>query len=208
MAPEVANSLRSLIDSRNTGGDVSDTGLTFAASRPFFEGGENIEVTTHNLDRFVICCREFYMHGQVASKMDAFERGFRKWGSLGGQTPAQLALRVTGEKVSDWKAFQSAATYGGCNARTPAVRWFWEVFWGRSEAAKKQLLLFVTGNDAVPVGGLGLAGIRIDATTNVRNLPFAHVCSKSLSLPLYSSKADLRDKLMIALENPIGFGAA
>jgi hypothetical protein len=208
MAPEQAESLRGLQQLRDDGGDVSEAGLTFVSDKPVFEGGEDIEVTNENFDDYVSWFVHHYLYGRVASKIDAFERGFRKCGDFRGLTPEQLVLRVSGETVYNWVEWRNAATYNDCSRDTDVVRWFWEMFEELSEPDKRNLLLFATGNDGVPVGGLKEAAIRIQLTDRVDRLPFVHVCSKLIDLPRYGSKEELRHKLMIAIENPVGFGAA
>lgn len=76
-----------------------------------------------------------------------------------------------------------------------------------SDELKKKFLLFATGSDRVPVGGMGEMTFKITKVTNKPdNLPEAHTCFNQLVLPLYENEDLLRQKLIIAISNAEGFG--
>jgi hypothetical protein len=208
LAPQVAASLEQLFESREHGDDVADAGLTFAAGAPFFPGGEDVDVTNDNLEQYVQGCMEYYLHGQFAPFIDLLVSGFRRFCPLRlcePFDPSQLALRVEGQKHYDWTAFQNAAKYR-LDDVYPCVGWFWEVFTEFSEDEKMHLLQFVTGHAGIPPGGFASAPIRINVNHRVDLLPTAHVCFRTLELPNYPSKEELRAKLRISIQYPTGFG--
>jgi ubiquitin-protein ligase E3 A len=68
-------------------------------------------------------------------------------------------------------------------------------------------LIFVTGSDRVPIGGLNKMNLTIERMCpDSNNLPTSHTCSDVLLLPDYSSKAKLKSKLELALKYNKGFG--
>ncbi|CDJ49815.1 hypothetical protein EBH_0028800 [Eimeria brunetti] len=83
-------------------------------------------------------------------------------------------------------------------------------------AHKAAFLQFVTGTSRVPIGGFkNLIGMRgpqkfsIQKAYGEDRLPSAHTCFNQLDLPAYSSKAVLREKLLLAItEGREGFGFA
>nr|CAG5987078.1 unnamed protein product [Menidia menidia] len=94
----------------------------------------------------------------------------------------------------------------------PNILRFWEVFNKLEEEKKKDFLWFLTGFRRVPI--LGMAEVRM--TVRLQGVltgspdehrPEALTCYSYLELPLYSSKAVMRKKLMEALDPERGFRA-
>lgn len=84
---------------------------------------------------------------------------------------------------------------------------FWEVLESLSDELKKKFLLFTTGSDRVPVGGMGEMTFKITRISNKpENLPEAHTCFNQLVLPQYETQDILKEKLIIAISNAEGFG--
>ena len=73
---------------------------------------------------------------------------------------------------------------------------------------QKRFLLFSTGSDRVPVGGMQEMTFKITASPQLTktNLPQAHTCFNQLILPKYNDKELMRQKLIIAISNAEGFG--
>uniref|UniRef100_A0A8C6YV81 HECT-type E3 ubiquitin transferase n=1 Tax=Nothoprocta perdicaria TaxID=30464 RepID=A0A8C6YV81_NOTPE len=75
-----------------------------------------------------------------------------------------------------------------------------------------RLLQFVTGTSRVPMNGFaelygsnGPQLFTIEQWGSPDKLPRAHTCFNRLDLPLYESFEDLREKLLMAVENAQGF---
>lgn len=84
---------------------------------------------------------------------------------------------------------------------------FWDIISKLSEELKKKFLLFATGSDRIPVGGISEMSFKITRLPHkADNLPEAHTCFNQLVLPRYESKAVLKEKLTIAILNAEGFG--
>lgn len=102
-----------------------------------------------------------------------------------------------------------AARYedGGYDAKSPVVKWFWEVLHELSDEDKKKFLTFCTGSDRVPIKGLGALTLVISKNgTDSTRLPTAHTCFNHLLLPQYSDKETLRKMLTLAITHSHGFG--
>lgn len=84
---------------------------------------------------------------------------------------------------------------------------FWNVVESLSDDQKRKFLLFVTGSDRVPVGGMGDMNFKITRGPNRSDyLPEAHTCFNQLVLPQYSDHYRLKEKLVTAILNSEGFG--
>jgi alpha-tubulin suppressor-like RCC1 family protein len=105
------------------------------------------------------------------------------------------------------------------------IHWLWEVLSDMPLVTFRKFLMFVTGSDRTPVGGLQNLRIIIQSTRPVGDvaatatataaaaevgseaLPASHTCFNTLDLPVtYASKEQLRAKLLKALEHATGFG--
>ena len=72
---------------------------------------------------------------------------------------------------------------------------------------KRHFLMFTTGSDRAPVGGLGTLTLCIQrAGPDTDRLPTSHTCFDTLLLPEYSNKQKMADRLMHAITNAEGFG--
>ena len=82
-----------------------------------------------------------------------------------------------------------------------------QVLDGFTPEEKRALLLFATGCDRAPIGGLEkLKFILQRSGPDSMALPTAHTCFNLLSMPAYASRGKLRDRLTIAIHNAQGFG--
>lgn len=72
---------------------------------------------------------------------------------------------------------------------------------------KKKFLFFATGSDRAPVNGLGSMTFHITKHgIDSDQLPSAHTCFNHLLLPPYATKAKMKEKLVVAINNSEGFG--
>jgi ubiquitin-protein ligase E3 A len=120
----------------------------------------------------------------------------------------ELEQLVCGQRNYDWTGLKKGCKYdGGFHENHHTVLYFWEVFDEMNESQRKTFLEFVSGSDRCPVGGL--ERLKMTLTKNgpdSNRLPSAHTCFNVLLLPEYSSKSFLKERMMKALENSMGFG--
>jgi len=90
------------------------------------------------------------------------------------------------------------------------IHWLWDVLSELPTISLRRFLMFVTGSDRVPVGGLENVHMVVQSTrphSGDDALPASHTCFNILDLPAtYASKDQLRARLMLALEHATGFG--
>ena len=123
-------------------------------------------------------------------------------------TPLELRLLVEGEHELDFGALAGGAAYeGGYHAAHPTITSFWRVAQALEAADKRRLLLFVTGSNQGPIGGLGRLEFKVQRMCpDTEGLPTASTCFNLLLLPEYSSEEKLRRKVLQAIRECSGFG--
>jgi hypothetical protein len=86
------------------------------------------------------------------------------------------------------------------------IKEFWKVVKSLDEEEKKKFLFFVTGSDRAPIRGLGSMEFIIMKNGEPNSIPTSHTCFSHLLLPKYESVEQLREKLLLAINNSRGFG--
>lgn len=78
----------------------------------------------------------------------------------------------------DTHALQKATRYdGGYHEKHAYIQAFWRIVHAWSDEQKRKFLLFVTGTDRVPLGGMGQVGLIIQRNgPNTDRLPTAATC--------------------------------
>jgi alpha-tubulin suppressor-like RCC1 family protein len=197
-------------DEKDTSLSVSDSLVKVIELKP---GGANIAVTRDNRHEYVQLYVDNVLHQSVREQANGFAQGF-----LGicngvalqklGFTARDLEWIICGEQDLDFTALEKSARYEGYTSDSRTVKWFWDIINNElTPAQQKALLIFVTGSDRSPLGGLSNLSILIQrASADSEMLPSSHVCFNTLLLPDYSSRAKLLNKLLISLANKEGFG--
>ena len=85
-----------------------------------------------------------------------------------------------------------------------SIHWFWKAVGSFSESDRLLLLRFVTGSDCLPFGGFARLSrpftVQLRPDLSFRRLPSSHTCFNRLDLPVYRSYEELRDKLLLAIQ--------
>ncbi|CBZ23641.1 putative ubiquitin-protein ligase-like [Leishmania mexicana MHOM/GT/2001/U1103] len=201
--------------------DVTDLGLTFAVNYDRFgsveeaelePNGKDTAVTNGNKQQYVRLLCEFYMTKRTEDQLLRFLKGFysvipRR--EIQCFTELELELVISGMPNIDIEDLRTHTVYEGYSSTSPQVRWFWEAVGSMSKEDLANLLQFTTGSSKVPHGGFGhLEGsngrslpftISRWAVTKEDLLPQAHTCFNKIDLPVYTSAAVLKEKLMLAI---------
>ncbi len=122
------------------------------------------------------------------------------------------------------------AIYEGYSERDELIQWFWDIMKNEFDInQKKRLLLFTTGSDRIPIGGIKEMTFKITRIEAInqyalelcfllkissffynflfkKRLPMSHTCFNQLILPNYKKRDILKSKLLVAIENAEGFG--
>lgn len=180
-------------------------------SRELKPGGREVAVTGENRQEYVDLYTKWVLVDSISAQFGAFARGF--WRVCGGPaltmfTASELELLVCGLPHLDFDGLERAAKYeGGYDAHHKSIRWFWEIVHGWSLEQKRQFLMFTTGSDRAPVGGLGSLSICVQrGGPDTDRLPTSHTCFNTLLLPEYATKEKMQERLLTAVMNAQGFG--
>ncbi|XP_038060442.1 probable E3 ubiquitin-protein ligase HERC4 [Patiria miniata] len=173
-------------------------------------GGAELEVTMENRQEYVDSYVDYVLNTSVEQQYSFFSQGFLH--VCGGRVfnlfhPQELMDMVIGDEHYDWDEFEKNVTYKGEYYRQhPTIRMFWDVFREMSLQKKKKFLVFLTGTDRVPIQGMKTLQTIIQTVKGGEDFfPVAHTCFNLLDLPIYTDKARLREKLLMAIENTEGF---
>ncbi|XP_070212088.1 probable E3 ubiquitin-protein ligase HECTD2 [Littorina saxatilis] len=216
LMPDTARGLQDLLE---YDGDVEDDfGLTFEVSQAEFgqmkaaalkPGGENLSVTNDNREEYVSLYCEWVMNRAVYQQFAAFYHGFHSVcasNALIMLRPEEVEMLVCGNPTLVMGELKKVTVYDGYSAQDNTVRYFWDVVLHMPLETQKKLLLFATGSDRVPIGGMGEMTFKISRINDPALLPMSHTCFNQLVLPPYKSRKLLKQKIMTAIQNAEGFG--
>jgi hypothetical protein len=122
------------------------------------EGGANMLVTDENKERYINLMVNYKLCRNTAEQMNSVKRGFNDLiphdvlSTIQFSGP-ELELLICGIKKIDSLDWQRNTDYGGYNASSPQVVWFWDVVHNMTNEERSRLLQFVTGTTKLPVGG-------------------------------------------------------
>ncbi|KAF9950562.1 hypothetical protein BGZ72_007803 [Mortierella alpina] len=192
--------------------EISYEHLGQVTTIPLVVGGHDIPVTNANREEYVRAYIEHYVHTHIRQEFEAFQRGFEKICSgpaLKLLRPEELELLLCGNSDLDMHELEASCMYDdGYSANHTLIKEFWQIVHDEMTAGQhKQLLVFVTGSDRVPIRGLKdlMFVIQRNGPDSDR-LPTALTCFSRLLLPEYADKGKLKERLVTAIENSHGFG--
>ena len=181
MMPDVANSLQNVLEYE---GDVeADMYMAFQISVGEYgkiktidlkPGGDDIPVTNDNRAEFVSLYLDYILNTAVLDRFRAFYLGFHSVcasNALIMLRPEEVEILVCGAPTMDLAELKKVVVYDGYRPSDETVLHFWEVrgclhrvlvtagvllqvLLQYSEMLQKKFLLFTTGSDRVPVGGM------------------------------------------------------
>ncbi|KAK3710761.1 hypothetical protein QZH41_005390 [Actinostola sp. cb2023] len=174
--------------------------------------GDTIPVTNHNKQEYVNLYVDYLLNKSMYQQFAAFYHGFHSVcasNALIMLRPEEVEMLVCGNPELDMEALKKVTMYDGYSKSDGPIRYFWEIVLAFSTDLKKKTLLFVTGSDRIPIGGMAEMEFKIckmEALDSTRMLPMAHTCFNQLILPPYKNRKQLKQKLTIAISNAEGFG--
>ncbi|KAG0069237.1 hypothetical protein BGZ90_000279 [Linnemannia elongata] len=192
--------------------EISYEHLGQVTTIPLIPGGQDIPVTNDNREHYVNAYIDHYVHEHIRQEFAAFQRGFEK--ICGGEAlkllrPEELELLLCGNADLDMHDLEASCLYDdGYSPNHTLIKEFWEIVHEDLSAEQhKQLLVFVTGSDRIPIRGLKdlMFVIQRNGPDSDR-LPTALTCFSRLLLPEYASKDKMKERMVTAIENSNGFG--
>lgn len=214
--PDVARGLQDLLD---YDGDVEeDFCMNFQVCQDHCghiktlelkQGGIHIPVTRENRKEYVDLYIDWVLNKSVYQQFKAFYHGFHTVcasNALIMLRPEEIDMLVCGNPKLDMKELKKVTTYDGYHHLDPVIKNFWDVILGMSNSLQKDFLLFVTGSDRVPIGGMAEMTFKISRIESTTLLPMSHTCFNQLVLPPYKTKKQMKSRLILAIQNAEGFG--
>jgi len=108
-------------------------------------------------------------------------------------------LLIGGTSEINMEELQKITRYEGYTPESKTIKHFWEYVLTFDEEKKKKFMIFCTGTDRIPIGGLQSLKFVIQRHNNVKNLPSAQTCFNVLQLPDYQLKEIIMKKIDIIL---------
>ncbi|XP_025054253.1 E3 ubiquitin-protein ligase NEDD4-like isoform X7 [Alligator sinensis] len=178
--------------------------------------GSEIMVTNENKREYIDLVIQWRFVNRVQKQMNAFLEGFTELLptdliKIFDENELELLMCGLGDvDVNDWR--QHTIYKNGYCPNHPLIQWFWKAVLLMDAEKRIRLLQFVTGTSRVPMNGFaelygsnGPQLFTIEQWGSPDKLPRAHTCFNRLDLPPYESFEDLREKLLMAVENAQGF---
>ncbi|XP_061656489.1 E3 ubiquitin-protein ligase NEDD4-like isoform X6 [Syngnathoides biaculeatus] len=178
--------------------------------------GSDMVVTNENKKEYIDLVIQWRFVNRVQKQMNAFLEGFTELIQIDlikifDENELELLMCGLGDvDVNDWR--QHTVYKNGYCPNHPVIQWFWKVVLLMDAEKRIRLLQFVTGTSRVPMNGFaelygsnGPQLFTIEQWGTPDKLPRAHTCFNRLDLPTYESFEDLREKLLMAVENAQGF---
>ncbi|TRY98633.1 hypothetical protein DNTS_005882 [Danionella cerebrum] len=178
--------------------------------------GSDMVVTNDNKKEYIDLVIQWRFVNRVQKQMNAFLEGFTELIPIDlikifDENELELLMCGLGDvDVNDWR--QHTIYKNGYCPNHPLIQWFWKAVLLMDAEKRIRLLQFVTGTSRVPMNGFaelygsnGPQLFTIEQWGTPDKLPRAHTCFNRLDLPMYESFEDLREKLLMAVENAQGF---
>jgi len=200
------------------GADIHDLGLTFhySPSSAVYQyesvelksGGEDEEVTIHNVDEYVERTLDWCLNRGVYRQLEALRAGFCTvfpMDKLGSFSPAEVQTMLCGDQspvFTKEDVLKFTEPKLGYNKESPGFLRFVNVLVGLNSEERKAFLQFTTGCSSLPPGGLANLHPRLTIVRKVDagdgSFPSVNTCVHYLKLPDYSNEEVLKERLMAA----------
>ncbi|XP_016308252.1 E3 ubiquitin-protein ligase NEDD4-like [Sinocyclocheilus anshuiensis] len=153
--------------------------------------GSDMVVTNDNKKEYIDLVIQWRFVNRVQKQMNAFLEGFTELIPIDlikifDENELELLMCGLGDvDVNDWR--QHTIYKNGYCPNHPVIQWFWKY------------------KETKVIGSNGPQLFTIEQWGTPDKLPRAHTCFNRLDLPTYESFEDLREKLLMAVENAQGF---
>jgi len=192
---------------------VMETGTT-SKEIDLIPNGRNIHVTEENKREYVDKMSRYMLLKGAEKELDQVRRGLtdvipRKLLRLFTQSEIQQA--VSGPDRIDLAELKATVQYeDNVSPSHPVVKHFWEVVEDFNSQQLQALLLFWSGSSFPPFSRLSDEdedwSIALDMSEDTSRLPQATTCERALYLPHYTTREQIKEKLLMAIEfGAVGF---
>ncbi|XP_037923284.1 E3 ubiquitin-protein ligase hyd isoform X6 [Hermetia illucens] len=174
-------------------------------------GGRDIQVNENNIYDYVRKYAEYRMIKTQEKALEALREGVFDVlpdGALDSLTAEDLRLLLNGVGDINVATLISYTTFNDeSNEQSDKLvkfkRWLWSIVEKMSNVERQDLVYFWTGSPALPASEEGfqpMPSVTMRPADDT-HLPTANTCISRLYIPLYSSKAVLRHKLLLAIKS-------
>eukprot|EP00092_Neocalanus_flemingeri_P022269 GFUD01024149.1.p1 GENE.GFUD01024149.1~~GFUD01024149.1.p1 ORF type:complete len:971 (+),score=234.93 GFUD01024149.1:83-2995(+) len=194
---------------------VDDEVFGEQVSKDLVPNGGDIAVTEENKMEYIQSVIQWRFVSRVQDQMNQFMEGFHDvipMGSINSFDEGELELLLGGIGCIDVKDWRDNTEYKNYNPTDKIILWFWRLVLSFGDEKRSRLLQFVTGTSRVPMNGFaelhgsnGPKKFTIERIGNPDSLPRAHTCFNRIDLPEYRSYAELKHKVVTAIEGSWGF---
>ncbi|WUR03692.1 E3 ubiquitin-protein ligase [Vairimorpha necatrix] len=181
------------------------------------ENGSNIYVDKSNIDDYIEKLLRANFEENIKEECGWISEGIfavipeKKFKML---SIAALLKIIGGENIIDFEDWKAHTIYDkNYTAGSDQIKWFWDIIKDFNQKDRGKVLQFATGLNKPPMGGfknfryrsimknfnICLPGLKDGCKGYDEQLPEAATCNFTLKLPLYSSKAILKEKLVMAM---------
>eukprot|EP01068_Selenidium_serpulae_P011678 Selendium_serpulae@DN5702_c0_g1_i3.p2 len=165
---------------------------------PLCPGGEKRQLTLRNRQEYVDLYVRYLLTDSVKKQFDQFRKGFQLFqhknaSFLRTTTGDELRVVLCGNPEYDFDELQKGARYdSGYTESEPYVQHLWRILKSFNKDLKKRFLVFATGTDRVPLGGLKELKfiVTLNGSEPTNRLPTAYTCFNALLLPRYNVNLD------------------
>eukprot|EP00164_Ancoracysta_twista_P001419 GFYU01001849.1.p1 GENE.GFYU01001849.1~~GFYU01001849.1.p1 ORF type:complete len:1057 (+),score=246.68 GFYU01001849.1:96-3173(+) len=192
---------------------VTENAFGEATSIDLVPGGGDILVTKHNKYQYITLVANYHLNMRIKSHSEAFIEGMSEVVPLWALTmfsPRELQKLIAGSTKSfDVDDLKNHATYaGGYAEEDETIQMFWEILEEFSTEQRQQFLEFVTSSRRAPLLGFKDMNPKFCIAKSVEDegrLPTASTCMNLLKLPVYPTKATMKEKISYAISSKAGF---
>lgn len=204
------------VDSLDMYFEIDSEKLGVHETIPLKENGSKIKVTNENKAEFVELNFKYVLRTKIEKQIDAFCEGFNfliPHYKICCFTPKEFDLLVCGVTDFDVEDFIENTVFEyPYTADHPAIQMFFNVIRSWDNEKLSKLLSFMTGSQRIPANGfkefVEITGfpLKIAAGGDENSLPQTHTCFNTMDLPSYSNEEELKNKLLLAIQECDSFG--
>ncbi|CAD8112133.1 unnamed protein product [Paramecium sonneborni] len=174
--------------------------------------GSTMAVTSKNVNEYLDKTAQYIIYKQFQDIYNSFIEGFKtvvdlkifqKW-----LKPSEISLLTQGLLEIKPDVILQKIQYSGGKANHKS---YFETFVNQADSQTlKNMLKFITGSSAIPFDQSSyIIQVEFKNNLDIRKLPLAHTCFKSIEIPLYANYGQMKQKLDIAFSIGLegyGFG--
>lgn len=227
---EQFNNLQRVLDENVEGADLYFEARDLRTGQPVslsldLEEPERPVTEQNKMEYVAAMAKHLMLQGQDSHLINALISGFQsvvdpELLQVFGFDPQSIERHMEGQVAIDVAKWKEHTFYGGASdvgPDHPVIQWFWEVLEEAGEEERRSVLAFATSRTHLPLSWFEEDAenaeerftIVVSGDLPAWPVPTASTCTRTLTLPPYESKEDLRHYLWKAIDlGGRGFGLA